>query len=110
MYIAFGLASSNRYPKNVKTAERYWPHHNKVSVGHFHREQLEIDILLNVDNCELHLCVVGECEDSKIVKLTNLPKLSTGWVPHFNIFGENDSVRCASMPFEWYGQKRHNIF
>ena len=70
---------------------------------------------LDVDGGKLEFCVVGQTEESKQARLWNLPSKDSeiefkGWVPHFNIFEENDSVKIAYIPVGWYGIEQYDVF
>eukprot|EP00483_Globobulimina_turgida_P002040 UN02042 len=81
----YGIARNRWYPKDQNKFE-YFKFHNNISIDHFNRTNLEIDILLNVDKRELKLCVVGLCDKEKEALLWNLDQTKNGYVPHFNLF------------------------
>ena len=67
----------------------------------------EVDLLLDVDNKTLNICVVGKCDDKHEAKIWNLDDNENGWVPHLNCYSYNHSghqFRIAKIPNDWYGK------
>ena len=79
---------------------------------HFYaNEKVEIDMSLNADKGKLDFCVVGIKETDKQAKLWNLPVDDhNGWVPHFNLYARDNSVKIACIPSSWYGIEQSDIF
>lgn len=105
----YGVARNNYYPK---PKWEYYEHCNRIQMNHlYERMDGEIDMLLDVDKGELELCLVGLIDEAKRPKLWNLPlSMQNGWVPHFNIYQKDNSVRIASIPVSWYGIEQIDIF
>mmetsp|Transcript_27800 Transcript_27800/g.45851 ORF Transcript_27800/g.45851 Transcript_27800/m.45851 type:complete len:244 (-) Transcript_27800:27-758(-) len=103
-----GVHDGQWYPKPNNA---YWPHHNGASKLHF-QEQCsdggEVDMLLNVDDCTLQLCVVGMTASGLVPELTKLPNISNdgGWVLHLSTYASKAQLRVAKIPVEWFGEKR----
>merc|ERR1712154_651844 len=89
--------------------------HSKIGTTHFYRPNLEVDILLNLENGELRICVVGMLSEDKeaILYGINQRDNANGWLPHLNIFNNGDGdrydtggseVRIAEIDPKFYGQ------
>ena len=87
--------------------------HNDIDTKHFRVKKCDIDLLFNVDEGEMKLCVVeGDAvADGKEAVLREIGKSkgeenNSGWVPHFNFgsTGKRMCVRLTQIPIEWYGK------
>lgn len=94
---------------------------NKISTTHFYRQNLDVDILLNLETGELRICVVGMLSTDKEAVLQGIHEVDNedGWVLHLNVFNNGDGgrydtedteVRIAEISPEIYGQSVDGLF
>lgn len=99
LYTAYGCSSANQY-----YPEDSIPSTNKINTEHFAEENCEIDILLDLDESQLQICLVGDISKDKEFKLWGFEdENKLGWVPHFNLCDEGTALRLAEIPISWYG-------
>ena len=93
--------------------------HSNSEIAHFLMDKGEVDMLLDADKGELKLCVVGQCEETKVPKLWwDAKKVADayfdddgrGWVPHFNLHEKRQQLRIAKIPVDLFGQKEDHVF
>ena len=109
--LAFGVSKFDEqcYPKH--NDRLYWPDHEKCNKKYFKElENGEVDILLNLNENTLAICVVGHSEAPYEAKLTNLPKKEDGWVPHLDTNSRDQTLQIAKIPVAWYGVHEENVF
>ena len=94
------------------SANSYWgsASHNKPNDTPFTAKESEVDMLLNVDERKLDLCIVGHNDDKHHVKFWSLPIGQNGWVPHFNVYYNNTILRIATISPSLFGKQKKNVF
>ena len=100
--IGVAIPGSDWYPQGAQSNRK------NVDLTPFRRD-CEIDMLLNMDEKTLRWCVVGKNEEKHIIKFTNIPLQSNGYVPHFNVYYTNLEMRLAQIPPSLFG-KAKDIF
>ena len=90
---------------------------NGIELAHFHKEKIEVDLLLDIDKKELRFGVVGEKENNKeaiISKIEYPDKQNKGFVPHINfggnLYAKPTKVQIAKIPVEMYRESYDDIF
>eukprot|EP01083_Nonionella_stella_P058481 153131_1 len=97
---SYGCSGSSQYYKNDNSAVVS----NGVKTAHLHTAAF-VDILLDLNRRILCICEVGNSNDAKDAKLTNLPR-THGYVPAFNIHGQGIEIRLAKISASWYGKRK----
>eukprot|EP01084_Bolivina_argentea_P125637 222576_1 len=104
-----GKYPGNIYPKKNNKDKK----HNDGNRSIFYSiiKPFDVDILLDVDHGELHICLVGKKEHE--FKLWNMP-LNTkhGWIPHISTEGcsEMTMLRLAVIDIDLYGESALDLF
>ena len=88
----------------------YGNSHNNPTTTQFKAKECEVDMLLNVDQGKLDLCVVGQNDENHTITLWDLPIGQHGWVPHFNIFTSKIQIRIAQIEPSLFGKEQKGIF
>eukprot|EP01084_Bolivina_argentea_P036565 67623_1 len=74
-------------------------------------DEYEVDILFNVDNGSLSICMVGNCKNYNQAKINGIQtNTKHGFVPNFNFYTGNVSLRVAKIPTDWYSQPKNIEF
>ena len=82
-----------------------------INLQHFAAtEEYEVDILLNIDEKKLNVCVVGQCVEGKEVKIWNFEVSPKGFVPYFNLYYVGQQLQCIKIPILWYGVPKKDLF
>ena len=76
---------------------------NDINTSHFECVNLEVDLLLDIDDKKLNVCVVGQCAKGKEVKIWDFEVSSKGFVPYFNLLHVGQQLQCIKIPISWYG-------
>eukprot|EP01084_Bolivina_argentea_P251803 422471_1 len=87
---------------NKKKQKEQWDF--KWYFNEMRQYKVDVDILLNIDECTLKIMTVGLDDDRKEAEIWNLP-IGQGWVPHFNIRAQNIELKVTKIPIQWYGKK-----
>ena len=107
-----GFSYNDSTVRGVAPANGCWygNSHNNPTTKHFHVKKCEVDMLLNVDEGKLDLCVVGQNDENHTVKFWDLPIGQHGWLPHFNIYQDQIQIRIAQIPPSLFGKVKKDIF
>ena len=85
--------------------------HNKSDLDPTKFGNCEVDMLLDLDNKEFRLCIVGKLESDKEYTEEAILydiKVFDGLVPHFNFDSfktETQKIQIAKIPLEWHGKE-----
>jgi hypothetical protein len=75
---------------------------NNQTSTHFRGDIREIDMLFNVDLGELCFQLVGS--SIAVIKFDDIPTDNqNGWVPHFDIYTKQVTIRLAKISISWFG-------
>eukprot|EP01084_Bolivina_argentea_P239194 402044_1 len=80
---------------------------NGASLDQFKKNEIEVDILLDLEKEELRICVVGNKEQE--AKIWPVPKCKAGYKPHLHLV-DVDITRLCRIPVNWYGLEKDGIF
>ena len=72
--------------------------------------EFEVDILLDLDQHKLDICVVGHNDKMYKMQYGNIPQQQGEYVPHFNVHDLDIQLQIAQIPSSWFGIPKKNIF
>ena len=112
----WGVACTGCYPSNAK--------HNDFDHKMFYRSRLEVDVLLNLIEGTLRVCIVGtgvlsEPGAEAILYGIDAVENKEGWVPHVNIYNEGmdldmdttgSELRIAELEPAFYSKPVADLF
>eukprot|EP01084_Bolivina_argentea_P061218 111887_1 len=101
---AYGISNFGQYyPKPDFPSEN-----NRMNCSLFQQYAMDIDILLNIDKCVLHICAVTNNEKMKNYVHLSVPS-NLGWIPYFNIRALNVQLSIDKIPITLYGKESCNL-
>eukprot|EP01084_Bolivina_argentea_P169241 293408_1 len=119
---AYGIGKKENqwFTSNLFTSNTKIVNHNSCKWDRFPTFQCgEIDMLLDADNGQLNICIVGFVQDE--AKLMDLPipnkvkpnyfnENHIGWTPHFICNAPDQQLRIMEIPIECYGKPINDLF